>query len=604
MQTSPHTKSPSHRESGFVMVSTLLFLTLILGLLLLYHSTSAVEIATVRYSKGNSSGFYSAEAGLNLRADTIRSIFVGFNRPTGASPSEAIATKPCATGNMGTGDFACANYTFNKRSVKTYVIEDASNPVILTIPPGEKYQNLNAQEYRYTAKSIATDSVALTEADLELRFKSRLVPLFQFAAFYNKDLEILPGPIMSLSGPVHTNGDLYLYSSSATLTVNGQVTTAGNLYRGRKDDKTCNNNAVYIFDPLASRSLIPSCATLYQVKSSDITAWNNQIQMKVPIVTVPTPDVFDPTPGKIYWDKADLRVVLELSAANSVVGIQVRTAANAVDAAASATLNACAGTISGKAVGTTQIYNFREAKNIRLLDIDMKGVLNCLKSSNWFNTGKLLSDATEGGLVFHLTVKSPTSSNPVPNPYGVRIKNGATLQSSIAGAPLVKGLTVVSDQALYIQGDYNSVNKIPAATLSDSLNLLSNSWVDANSALAIGSRVVGGNMTVNAAFLAGTDTTRNIEGVGGQGGGAYNGGLENYPRFHENWAGRTLIYRGSFVSLGKPQHVSGAWATQSYGAPNRDWNYDTSFNNAANLPPITPRFVYLKQELFIRDFTQ
>jgi len=78
--------------------------------------------------------------------------------------------------------------------------------------------------------------------------------------------------------------------------------------------------------------------------------------------------------------------------------------------------------------------------------------------------------------------------------------------------------------------------------------------------------------------------------------------LENYPRFHEDWSGKTMVYRGSFVSLNKPRHVTGAWATQSYSPPARDWNYDTSFNNAANLPPITPRFVYLRQQLFLRDY--
>lgn len=110
--------------------------------------------------------------------------------------------------------------------------------------------------------------------------------------------------------------------------------------------------------------------------------------------------------------------------------------------------------------------------------------------------------------------------------------------------------------------------------------------------------------------MAGTDSTGGavgagtaiggVEGAGGQGGG-YNGGLENYPRFHEDWSGDTLLYRGSFVSLNKPVHAIGSWARQSYSPPNRDWNYDTSFNNAADLPPITPRFVYLRQELFVRD---
>jgi len=39
-----------------------------------------------------------------------------------------------------------------------------------------------------------------------------------------------------------------------------------------------------------------------------------------------------------------------------------------------------------------------------------------------------------------------------------------------------------------------------------------------------------------------------------------------------------------------------------YTAPNRDWDYDARFNQAQSLPPLSPRFVYLVQERFIRDF--
>jgi hypothetical protein len=170
---------------------------------------------------------------------------------------------------------------------------------------------------------------------------------------------------------------------------------------------------------------------------------------------------------------------------------------------------------------------------------------------------------------------------------------------------------------MYVMGDYNSVAKIPAAIMADSLNVLSNNWnrVDANTSISgfqfhddltncsFNSPIQrqASNTTINAAFLAGTDSTGNIDGVGGQG-GSYNGGLENYPRFHEKWTGATLTYRGSFVSLGKPRRVRSLWASQCYNPPIRNWNYDVSFNNAANLPPITPRFVYLRQELFVRDF--
>ncbi|MCO6431665.1 MAG: hypothetical protein J5J00_12455 [Deltaproteobacteria bacterium] len=594
-------------EQGFVLITTLLLMGLMLAFLAVYYTTTAIETATVRHSKSSASGFYASEAGLNLRAENIRSIFVGYNRPTGASP---VTTAPCTAGDNGSGDFACQNITINNRTVRTFVLEDPGNPIVLTIPPGERYQNLNAQEYRYTAQSVARNNQGRDEADLRLRFKSRLVPLFQFAAFYNKDLEILPGPTMSLAGPVHTNGDLYLYSNSASLNISGQVTVASDLYRGRKDGSvspSCNNRPVNIIDPLNLRTLIPSCSSRYKVTSTDIVPWNNMIQINVQPVTVPAPDVFTAEPGAIYWDKADLRLVFELDGSENPVGYQVRNADDSIDAGASTQLNACAGNLGGRVVNTLSINpasppvfrNWRENKYIRMLDVDVQSLLNCLHSTNWFGTGKSLNDSTEGGLVFHFTIKGPSSGSGSNN-YGIRLRNAARLQSTIGGAPTVRGMTVVSDQAVYVQGDYNAQNKIPAAVMADSLNVLSNAWNDSNSTQSLSNRVAS-STTINSAFLSGTDVTGSNEGETGQG-GAYNGGLENYPRFHENWSGRTLLYRGSFVSLGTPLHVNGSWGSQSYSPPNRDWNYDTSFNNAANLPPITPRFVYLRQELFVRDF--
>ena len=94
--------------------------------------------------------------------------------------------------------------------------------------------------------------------------------------------------------------------------------------------------------------------------------------------------------------------------------------------------------------------------------------------------------------------------------------------------------------------------------------------------------------------MSGTDITNSAATSG------YNGGLENYPRFAENWSGKTLTYRGSFVSIGTPQHVSGRWGDQAYSAPGRDWEYDLEFNDADNLPPLSPRFVHVKQESFER----
>jgi hypothetical protein len=241
----------------------------------------------------------------------------------------------------------------------------------------------------------------------------------------------------------------------------------------------------------------------------------------------------------------------------------------------------------------------------------MRALLDCIHNNNLFGTGvgpynasqKKLSDDTEGGIVFHTSIFGPNSAA-AANSYGVRVRNATQLQSTVGGAPVVKGISIISDQAMYLQGNFNLTAKIPAAVMVDSLNILSANWSnDASSTASLGSRTPTAT-TINSAFVSGTDTTGGNEGAGGFN-GAYNGGLENYPRFHENWNGNvTLTYRGSFVSLGRPRRVNGAWqfGAPDYTAPIRNWNYDTAFNDAAYLPPITPRFVYLRQELFVRDF--
>ena len=595
----------NNKQEGFVLVSTLLMMTLLMALVSAYAVTSRTELAINKRSGYSNTGFYTAEAGLNLRAEEIRQIFVGYNRPEGTSP---LTENACEGGNVGSDDFECETFEIGNHDAVTYVNEDPSNPNIITIPPGERYQNLNAQEYLYTVTSLAKGPDDKVEAFLELSFKSRLVPMFQFVAFYNKDLEILPGPAMNLSGPIHTNGDLYLNANSQ-LNISGQVTTSGVLFRGRKNDSSCKSQPVRIIDPVNLIELINPCPGRTEVKESDITAYNGMVQMNVEQVTVPEPEHLDPDPSQIYFNKADLRLALNLTAtgsvdtSNSPTGVEVRDSSNALISNHTNTLAACGGVISGNAVDETNtFYNNREGSNIRMLEIDMQGLLDCINVNNILSSGNGLDDDTEGGLVFHFTVEGPNSSAQQSN-YGVRIRNGAELQASGAG-PNVQGITVVSDQAVYISGNYNSVNKIPAAVLTDAFNVLSNNWNfdDVASSQSLSSRVAS-TTTINAAVLAGTDTTGGVEGAGGQGGG-YNGGLENYPRFHENWSGRTLNYRGSFVSLNNSLHSDGAWSYGSpqYTAPGRNWDYDTDFNNAENLPPLTPRFVYLRQQLFVRKY--
>jgi hypothetical protein len=243
------------------------------------------------------------------------------------------------------------------------------------------------------------------------------------------------------------------------------------------------------------------------------------------------------------------------------------------------------------------------------------------------------NDSSDGGVVIFATIDGPFS-NSNSNDYGIRVFGSDDLPCPTGMNPCgigqvsdPYGVTVATDQAMYVQGNFNrgaaggGPARQPASLIGDSINVLSQRYwrtqaacntttcrdgqsnqalSDADAAAAVRDAQT---TWINAAFLGGVDTTP-LNG----GGGNYNGGLENYPRMHENWKNTaTLNYQGSFVSLGTPEHVNGLWTGTGagngiYNPPVRAWNYDPAFNNSANLPPLTPRFVYVQQVLFTEDF--
>jgi hypothetical protein len=580
---------------------------LVAALLGAHFLMTSVDLATTRAAMSSTRGFYAAEAGLNIRAEEIRETFLGYNLPEGDSPVRVPGLLPCQGGDPGSGDFACQSFEFRDREVLTFVDDDLDgddapdDPVSIIIPPDEPYQGLTAQEFAYGVNSVAVGGPGRPEAILDMHFQSRLVPLFQFAVFYNKDLEILPGPPMTLAGPVHTNGNLFLQSDAGgSLTIDGQVTVAGRLFHGRKNDGSCNTGAVVVhelggplpFEPCGGGDLTELVTADVDGTNPPHLDWQGMIRIGVSAVDVPRPDALDPVAGRLFWDKADLRVLRDLT--DPLRPVKVYGADGNPDVIRSLVLRLLCHDAAGI---SDAFYNHREDATIRMLEIDVRELMDCVEAVPYLMEGKALDDATQGGLVWYFGVDDGVNAAS-PNAYGVRVSGGARLAPS-SGAH-VRGLTVVTNQAVYVQGDYNrddGPDWRPAAFLADSINVLSNHWDD-------GASYHGAtDTTIRAAFLAGTDTTGGDPAdEGATATGDYNGGLENYPRLHEDWNDVRLTYRGSFVSLNRPIRVQGSWAAQVYEPPDRDWGYETRFNDAAKLPPLTPRFVYLRQALFVRSF--
>jgi hypothetical protein len=310
---------------------------------------------------------------------------------------------------------------------------------------------------------------------------------------------------------------------------------------------------------------------------------------------VPGPEILDRATGAPYWTRADTRIVLNMNL--TPPEIEVRDPDGTVNVGKTVHLGLC-----GAATATSNtLYDNREAGLTQTLDVNVQALLSCSHLPQLVTT--TLTAGGSAALVFYFGVDGPGSTG--INHYGVRLKNAAELTTILPGNTTLTGMTVASDQAIYIQGSYNTINKKPAAILGDVINVLSNNWTDVPSTVALASRIPTAT-TINAALFAGTDTTGGAEGAGGQNAGGYNGGVESFIRLHENWNGTvTLTYRGSLVSLFRPRRVSGAWALGApyYTAPIRDWDYEnTFFEDPTKLPPMTPNLVYLRQELFVRKF--
>jgi hypothetical protein len=177
------------------------------------------------------------------------------------------------------------------------------------------------------------------------------------------------------------------------------------------------------------------------------------------------------------------------------------------------------------------------------------------------------------------------------------------------------GFTVASENPVYILGNYNA-NAFPfpaaspsaASVIADAVTFLSNSWSDYNSfnfpftptsrnasntyyrlAIAAGKNV---NFSQPTSFASASDY-------------GTDGGMHNFLRYLENWGGANLYYDGSLVSLFYSQYATGVFkcCTTVYGAPYRNYAFDTLFLNPNNLPPATPEFQDVNNVTYRQDFT-
>ncbi len=666
-----------NNNRGFALIAVLMFMSAVLALMATYTLMSRTEVQSLHSSKDSFNGFNAAEAGLNIRAEMIKNDFENYNRPTGTSPS---GEADCADGSGGSGDFACEDFQLaSTHNTSTFVVENPSNPQPIVIPPGEPFAGLTASEYRYTVTSVAKKAADAVkkEADLELMFKTRLVPLFQFLLFFDDDLELVEGGSIKLDGAIHSNKDIYFAQQAAYWIPDpysyfkGPVSSVGTMFRGAKFQSSCLGgsggwsggwNYDIFIDDLATYKKLPTCSAnrFPMVQETHLAPYNGNVLSAATELTVPDVKTFEafatPDPGApntfTYWARADVRFVLRLTGAglpnttNAATGIEVVDVNGNNIPGATSKINTAAlcpglhvtGGGAGRAVGAKGNWGAPYASDGRLrlfrdyqhypamnnyetvLDVDVRALLDCMHNykANFFASGGL-EDVTDNGLVLYFAIDGPNAGI-AQNNYAVRFRNGAVLQSNVGGAGVVKGLTVVTDQKAVVWGDYNGTDAtwIPAAVMSDALYILSNTWTDAksNTGQAWQNRFTAATvLRQNFAVLAGAAPSCGGNGVTCSGSmNDFGGGYTGLFRFNETFydgtsTGNTtytqqpMYWKGSLVSLSAPLHNSTLLGPFNYfSSPSYEYAYDTRFNDPDKLPPLTPRAVYNRQELFERDY--
>ncbi|HEV3216125.1 MAG TPA: hypothetical protein VGZ27_10405, partial [Vicinamibacterales bacterium] len=185
----------------------------------------------------------------------------------------------------------------------------------------------------------------------------------------------------------------------------------------------------------------------------------------------------------------------------------------------------------------------------------------------------------------------------------LKVINGGIV-AGVSSLP-TDGLTVVSENPVYMQGNWNATATnanadphVPTAIIADAVTLLSNNWQDSNS-FEFPNQAVSrqaANTGYRFAVVAGKGLSFPWPALGApQFLFGTDGGVGNFLRLLEDWnqgGAVTISYRGSIVSLYTSRQATGTfrYSLNVYDYGVRNFNFDTDFLLPSKLPPGTPMF--------------
>jgi hypothetical protein len=438
-------------------------------------------------------------------------------------------------------------------------------PDATTEPVMQTGRGPGTRSYSYLASADVDVKVVGRTVTQKVRrvFQKRIQSPWNFALFSQDILEIQPSAPLTLTGWVHSNNNLY--TGSNQLTVTDRLTTAGNWNIGyapgdgaHTGTPTAPNYPAN--EPPAQEDVFLAFGLDAKLLNTTDSNPNNDSFRE--IAQVPDSSYPDPFASGRYYNQAGIKVLINGSSKT------IMNQAGTVCTAASKGNDLLIYQAVNNAIKTPQNFqDNRESGTISAWDVDIAAITS--SNMTWNN-------------ILYISDQGATANNH----KAIRLRNGNTLSK--------EGLTFVTDNPLYVQGDWNTGASAPSsastadstrpmdpnyawrpsAIIADAITLLSNSWQDANSSKGMNIRIAS-NTTVNAALVAGNVPT-------GSKGTNYSGGGENFVRFLEDWTGKTFTYYGSMLQLYASAYATGTWGRGNVYLPAQlNWYFDDKFTLTA-----------------------
>jgi hypothetical protein len=472
---------------------------------------------------------------------------------TANAPDPELSTVPVA--DMGTGDPASSSQ-----------FDAAFGPNTSTTNGQYSFYYLASVDVKVPA--IGNSSGYVT-TKVRRVFEKKYDQPFTFALLYIDDLELQPASSLTITGPIHTNGSLYIGTSNftaatptTTYPTSGRVTFSNMFVNGASSQDPLHSSfSAPNFPDREPPMMWPSFLPFGWDPVLNGTNNNNNDNYHE-LIEVPQGGT-DSIAAVRFYNTADYVVLID---ANNNVTVTSNGTYNSSDA----------NNITGALTFNQSLQDVREGGPIRVttLDVSQLGSGFPNKGMNYAGGPMIYITDTSAGtpVTFTANGTSVTTSK-----RAIRIKNGATIN------PI--GLSIVSGNPIYIQGSFNTGTWKPVVIIGDAVNVLSNAW---NDTTPTASRVAS-NTTVNAALVGGIVSSNGTN---------YSGGAENFIRLLENWSGKTFTYSGSIVQLWQSTQANGVWTGSStvYTTPTTyNWTYDTRLATAT-LPGTFTLAAYLQQQ--------